>query len=91
MYGSYFLFNAFSIATVLDEILSVLELEPFSGLFMLMVFFSVSTSVHFSFAISPDLAPVSFATCRKVAVVFPAAEIKASSSDSNGTNGGLGV
>ena len=91
MYGLYFLFKALIMAIVLAGTFSVLELLFFSGLFMAIVFFSVSMSIHRSFAISPLLAPVSFATCRKVASVFPDAEIKVSSSDSNGTNGCLGV
>ena len=78
-------------AIVLTETLRVLELKFFSGLFMLIVFLSVSMSVQQSLAISPDLAPVSFATYRNVAVVFPAAEIKASSSDSKGTKGCFGA
>lgn len=55
--GSCFMFNAFSIAIVLAETLRVLELEPFSGLFMLIVFFSVSMSVQRSLAIFLTLRP----------------------------------
>ena len=68
------------------DILSCLALLPFSGV-MVADPLSKSRSFHLSAHASPGLMPVSFRSCRKVAVFFPQAEMSWSTSFSRGTKG----
>ena len=54
-----------------------------------MVFLSGSTFVHSSFSASPILAPVSFNSCRSVAVLGVPACMRVSNSCSVGMNGSV--
>ena len=51
----------------LPDIFRIRGLLPFSGV-TLTEGFSVSRSVHFSLQASPHLTPVSFSSCKKVAI-----------------------
>jgi hypothetical protein len=72
------------------ETLMVLGRPRFSGAFRLIVMLASFTSVHLSLQISPTRAPVSFATCRNVAVLLRQACIRLSSSASVGMKGSFG-
>lgn len=76
----------FSMLMSLLDIFRMRGLLPFSGV-ILIVAFSVSRSVHFSLHASPHLAPVSFSSCRKVAVLLVQLLISWSISVSVGMNG----
>lgn len=81
--------NVFNIPIDFWLTFHILGLEPFSGSFSLMMFFSKSMSVHNNLFASPDRIAVSFKTCRNVAVFLPEPEIRASNSCSFGMNGNL--
>ena len=75
-----------SMLSSLFESLKMRGLLPFSGVIR-TVPVSKSMSVHFRLWASPDLAPVSFKSCRNVEVLGPQPEIKASNSASVGMKG----
>ena len=61
--------SVFSMFISLFDILSARGLLPFSGV-ILTEAFSKSMSIHLSLHASPHLIPVSFRSCRKVAVLL---------------------
>ena len=83
---SFFFGSAYNICISLADILTSLGLPCFSALH-LIVFFSMSKSVHLQSHSSPILKPVSFKAKSEVATFFLHPFISASISFSVGTNG----
>ena len=81
--------KAFIIAIVFGDTFITLGRLPLAGLFIVIVQDFSSTSAHRSLDTSQPLAPVSFNTCRNVAVFLPQPAISWSISVSVGMNGSL--
>lgn len=79
--------RAFIIAIVFGVAFTILGRLPLAGLFILIVQCFSSTSIHWILEASQLLAPVSFNTCRNVAVFLPQPAINWSISVSVGMNG----
>lgn len=85
---SFVLGNRFIMSANFCDIFNVLALLPFSGV-ICIIFLFVSRCCHCSLATSPILIPVSFSSCKSVAVLCVAAAIKESNSCSVGMNVGF--
>ena len=89
--SSFFFGSALSISISPLLTLHILGLEPFSGVFSVIIRFSRSMSIHCSLFASPERMAVSFRTCAKAAFFLWDPAIRASSSCSVGMNGNLRV